>query len=692
MSGVFSVPLVAVAIAQTVAASPDTPSSQVADVVVTAERPAVVEQIDRRVHDIAGDPLVQTTSVLDILGKLPSVTVTPTGTVQLLGASGVKVLIDGKPPLNADQELKNLLGSDVDRIEVMTNPSARYASDGGAGIINIITRKRRRPGLSGSLMTSGDSLGAGRVTASPTWTFGKWSVGLTASASHSRNENDRRRLRQILQGGTVVSTIEETTDSLSRDDSGSAKLRLGYKPDDRQSWTLTLEDFEASGPAREETRFASGDAGFAPYREIETGDNTVSDREIDLGYEWTGKQPGETLTLDAAMSAFLWKRPTVTRDEFDDPGLSARRYDLATRWDQEKKSLKVDYQRPLPGKRLLSVGGSWEREDQDSQRSSHVVAGVFSPSRSYDLAIDARRGLGAVYATLQVPLGKWTVLPGVRYEAQSTDVRSQGALGHNKDSGWRPSLHLDRALGEGVKLKLSYVQRVDRPGISDLDPSIQYYGPNQAWGGNPDLKPSPTQSYEGQITIDRHGRELGLTVYDRETRRTLSSFTRLTAEGISLTTQINAGEETHRGVEVSVRGKLGPHWKYATTANLFQARTTVLEGGVFATDEQLNRSGNLQIDYKAPEGKTANQVQFSIRYSGPERTLQGDTKANIYADLTWRRPITPKVSAVLTVTDLFDNATYQSRLETENLIESSNGRGAGRLFKLSLTYKLGAKG
>ena len=117
-----------------------------------------------------------------ILARLPSVTVAPSGAVRLLGAENVVIQVDGQVVSSAslDAVLRSLSGSDIEKIEVITNPSAQFAANAGGGVINIITRQRFRLGLSGAVSASVDSLGAYQLNASPTWTRGAWSYGLRA--------------------------------------------------------------------------------------------------------------------------------------------------------------------------------------------------------------------------------------------------------------------------------------------------------------------------------------------------------------------------------------------------------------------------------------------------------------------------------------------------------------------------------
>lgn len=690
MAGVLPDLLIAVAITQAAAtASPETPSHQVADVVVTAERPATVEQIDRTVHDVKGDPLAQTASLLDILGKLPSVTVTPNGRVSLLG-SGVKVLIDGKPPLN-NQALKSMLGSEVDRIEVMTNPSARYGSDGAGGIIDIRTRKRFKPGLTGSISTAADSDGAGQITVAPTWTFGKWTVGGSLTVNHDASWSERRQSRQILAPAALASIVTQDARSKSMDDGAAGKVRVAYKPSDRQTLTLSAQALTSSNQSRDEIRFTSSDPAVGSYVQRETAPGRFKGGDLDLSYEWTGRAEGETLAIEASRSSFVWNSSGRVDQTYANPALPVGRLRNVWRDDSDETTVKLDYQRPLAAKRLLSLGASWLRSDKTIDQVSETLVRVGRPWPDYNNRLEGSSDTNAAYATFQFVLGPWTLLPGARLEAWRADFLSAGEAVVRRDNGVTKSLHASRDLAGGAKLKLSYAERLSRPGLQTLDPSVRYYEVDSAWSGNPDLKSSITRAFEVHADKTIRKQTVGLTLYDRETERAWATVTQLTAAGVSLSTTINAGKSASRGAELSLRSPGSATWRYSATGNLYQSQRQVLEDGRLATNSQVRYSGNVQLDYKASAkaGRTPDQIQLALRYDSPQRAFQGKSSSAPKADFTWRHTLAARVAGVLTVTDILDASRFRSHLETPELIEDVLSRGSGRQFRLSLTYRIG---
>ena len=693
MAGVLPVPLVAIAIAQTVAASQDTPSSRVTDVVVTAERPAVVEQIDRTIHDVKGDPLAQTATVLELLGKLPSVTVTPAGKVSLLG-SNVKVLIDGRPALN-DQTVKTMLGSEVDRIEVMTNPSARYGADGAGGIIDIRTRKRFKPGLSGAVTTNADTDGNGLFRVAPTWTFGKWTVGGSLGVNRNAGRSESHKVRQILAPSQYASTLIQDTLSKSSNDGTAAKFRASYKPDDRRTWTLTAGTYRMPNETINAIDSVSSVPAVGAYRRFSLTPGDYSNATATLSYERTGPREGETLAVEASYYGSLWTQSEAVDETYANPASPSGRLRTGLNDDTADTSAKLDYQRPFAGKRLLSLGGSWSRSEQVVDKFSQTLVQGVRVTPQYAYRLDGATDIGAAYVTFQFTLGPWTLLPGARLETWRADLRSGGQPVARRDTGVTESLHVSRDLPSGVKLKLSYAERLSRPSLDDLNPFLEYRDADVAFSGNPDLKPSVTHAFEVHADKTILKQEVGVTLYDRETRRTWDNFTRVTAAGVSVSNQINTGDSANRGAELSLRGPLGARWRYSATGNLFQSEQQVLEDGRAITDSRVRYAGNVQLDYKAAAGKAGRapeQVQLALRYDSPERSFQGGSSTVAKVDLTWRHALTRRVAGELTVTDLFDQFRYVSHLDSPQLIQDLEFRGSGRRFKLSLTYKLGAKG
>jgi outer membrane receptor protein involved in Fe transport len=272
-------------------------------------------------------------------------------------------------------------------------------------------------------------------------------------------------------------------------------------------------------------------------------------------------------------------------------------------------------------------------------------------------------------------------------------VRSLGQSARNRDTGLFPSLYLRRSLGENLQLNFSYSRRIERPELQELNPVVVYSSSTNASSGNPVLKPETTDAFEARLEYTRGDQNLTLTLYDRQTAAVWSQFSRLIAGNVTLQSPINAGGQVSRGAEISWRAPLAPGWKYVLTTNLFSRRGEVLDGGVARTDDAFAYSGNGQIEYtaKTRDGADCDQFQLAVGYLGPQRLLQGSSSGFARADFFWRRPLTERISTVLSVTDFLNSSRSHTRLVAQDLVEDSASRGPGPTLKLALSYRFGAK-
>lgn len=658
----------------------------VSDVVVVGERPAVVKEIDRQVYDVRKDPDAQTASVGDILGKIPSVTVTPTGGVLLLGQSGVTILVDGKPG-----STRALRGADIERIEVMTNPSAQYGPRGTAGIINIVTRKDRRQGQTGSATAGGDSLGGYRFSLGPNWVMGRWivaaNIGVGAQPFGSRSEVRRRQSDGL--GGVIEIRETGRSDYESNDVQGGMKVT--FRRNDRQSFYAGVQAYQSRGTDNQRSLSVSGAGGLFAYSERSRGPSLYSAANLNAGYDWTGKVEGETFSLAFSANPYRNRYASTTVATYDDPGLAELRYRRLNDTDSLDLEVKADYKRPFGEDRILSLGGAWTRNDE-TRREAFESLSAPDPLRDRDRAIQGVRDTWAGYVTWQFPLWTWTFMPGLRVESERFEVESGGAFGGSDGVYWYPSLHVSRDFGEDLKLGLSYSRRIDQPDLGLLDPAIRYYDATSATRGNPGLEAVTTDAYEARLDYTRGAFSAGLTLYDRESSGTVSSYSVLTPDGVRLSTVINAGESANRGAELALRGKVATHWSYAVTTNLFWREQQVLVGGAPRTDSRFTYSGNAQFSWKANPTRpdSGDQVQLGLRYLGPSTSYQGRSDGFFRADLTWKHPFTKKLTGSLILSDILDSSDSHSTIHADGYDQDSTYRGVGPTARFYLSYRFGA--
>jgi ferric enterobactin receptor len=656
----------------------------VTDVVVIAERPGK-------------DPAAQTSSALELLDKVPSVSVDLSGRLRLLGQPGVTLLIDGQKPANDATTLRTLTGSNIDRIEVMTNPGVQYGPVGTGGIINIITRHQTAPGVTGTISTSFDSAGTVSLNLSPSRTVGRWTTSGSFGLSVQNLDERSRAVREVFPApGVPGSHTEETRTGRQRNPSVSAKAKIDYRIDDDRRLSFGLEAYGSDQDNGNQGRFVSADLPANDHLERTNGTSRFHTGVLSANYSRTGPRDGEELTLDGQFNLFTFDQDVLLDSDYGPgaPGNSRFRTWDASRYDTE--SLKLDYKRPLSDGRILTAGASWERSGQTVEDGLEVISGAFAPVGPTSRDLDSAQNVSAVYGTFQFERSGFTVLPGLRLEYQDLALSSTTARGGSHGLDLYPSLHISRDLREGLKLNLSYARRINRPEGENLDPTVTYYRTGEAYRGNADLKPQTTDSFEARLELTRPGYSFVAVAYDRENHDLWTGFRQRLDDGVILNTTINAGDSADRGVELSARGKIGARLSYVTTTNLFAQTLQVLDadgsGGAAAGDRTFfawGGNGQLEYAFRPRAGLEADKVQLAVNYTGPRHLLQDDYDATITANLTWRHPVTKKIAAVLVVRNLFNSSAGLTRIATPEFSEISRYDNLGLQVRFGLSYRLG---
>ena len=666
-------------------ASEPAPAELSLDVVVVREvAPDAGTRIDRQTYEVQHDPQVDTASALDILGKVPSVSISASGNVLLLGRPSVSVMIDGREVSWNDQSLSLLPASQIDRIEVMTNPSAEFQAQSG-GIINIITKREQNAGPGGQLTLDADSFGGRKASLSPSWAHGNLSVNGTFAYRKFTTPSDSSRVTTALDADPPVQT-ELRSRFRDGGEPLSARLQASLKLDERNTVSLTLNGYKSDHLTTNRIEVRSGTDAYSE-RIDSPSDGWSGDGQ--LTYTRKGRIDGEELTLTASTQAMGFSGTTSIIDQSDSPEETMSAYALSNRFRYRKTEVSADDKRPVGKLGKLSVGAGWNGVDED-QRESSMSLGEGSRIPDTESRHRGGRDITSLYTTFEFSRGDWTFLPGLRVEDEDLHVDGEAGFRHSR-TDWFPSLHVSRDLFEGAKLVLSATRRIERPSFSKLDPAVTYRNTTVASAGNPDLQASILTNYEARFTWKRDSRTLTATVYDHESDLGQDQVTVVTDDNVRLSTPINVEGGWDRGAEISLNAPLAPRWQYTATANLFERESARLLDGVTGRETSLTYTGKLKLEYgrKNARGDLVDQGEFLLSYQGPQHVLQGKRSAYVRANLTWRRMLTPKTVLALKVSDLFGSAGSTTRLYGEDFTDVTTYESQGPSARISLTYKLG---
>lgn len=657
------------------------------DIIVVAEQGDEV-RIDRRTYTLRDDPVAQSTNMFDVLGRIPSVSVAPSGEITLLGASNVTIQINSRPVqgANLEQVLRGLPGGSVERIEVITNPSAQYSSSTSGGIINIITRQRFDSGLSGSIQANADSLGSYHLGIAPSYSQGRWTFSGQAGGYSGEYESALQRERQTPPGGAA--TTESGPTSATWEGLYLSQLQAAFNPNERLRLSLS-GDFGLNNSTQSQTSTLSNTSGpISSSQALTDSDMNYSGLTFDL--QQRGDAPRELIKFNASIDGFSSDSDSTF---VIIPAIAAgpiTSYRTTRAQDSTSLTSNLDIEQPLPSEQFLSFGAAFENLEQTNDSSLTPISGT--PIPGYVSTLDATSQTLAAYATYQFDVGNWTLLPGLRVESYRREVISGGLETDDTDTRAFPSLHVRNELTPRINVDVSYSSRIQRPGFDQLDPALRFDDVNRASSGNPNLDPTTTDAYEANVVYQRNGTMFNVTFFDRISQDIISNFTDVTADGVTLTRPVNAGESEQRGLQVMLRGPIVANWRYSLTGSVFSREFDFLNGGVISRREELEYNGVAQLDYRDADQEAvgANQFQLETRFQGPRHGLQTEMDEFVVANFTWRRRLSPRLFSVLTVQDIFDSANRISQTTTDDYYERSEFESPGTRFRLSLTYQFGS--
>lgn len=658
-----------------------------AEILVVAET-GNQTSIDRKSYVVRPGPAAEIATAVDVFRDLPSVSIDAAGRIELLGNANVRILIDGRPVPDALSILRSLNAAQIARIEVITNPSAQFSAEGTAGIINVITRRSSREGLAGAVAGGADSRGGGQLRLAPTWTQGKWTLSTSPTLFRQRQDSTGELDRQRLSGpADVVTNRSERSDNSQRVEGFGSRTQVVYRPDAKRSLSAALSTSAVDIATETRNRVTARAGEFAPFDQRTEGDGTFKAINLAVDYRAEGNKPGELFTASVSASRFASDFDQLFR-ETPVAGGAAGLLAIENRSRDKQGTVKLDYATPLGPDLRLSLGGNLEARRRDiSDRAQG--APLVGPARNQRSAFGGEYAEAAGYATLQVMVGGFKLLPGLRAQAREYSLDDLAGDGPSRFDLF-PSAFIERKLGAKFTGVLSYSRRIAYPDIGDLSPRLRFLSPTFAFRGDPALRPEFTDAFEARLSYAGRIHSVDLTLYERITRDTFDRLLTLNPDGVLVSSPINAGRRVDQGLEAAFRGRIVPSLRYSLTGNLTAVTREVGTIGNRRRDAQYR--GKLQLDYT--QGKVADpgydQVTLNLRYEGPVREFQLRRDDFVDADISWTHRFTKRLALVGSVTSLLGGVVRTSETRTPFILERRRDEGVGRTLRLTLTYQLSA--
>jgi outer membrane receptor protein involved in Fe transport len=660
---------------------------------VTAQRPIVTYEVDRKVVDVSRLPNAATGTAVDALRNVPSVKVDIEDNVTVRGSANFKVLIDGRPSLLPPNDvLKQTRAVMIDKIEIITNPSAKYEPDGDAGIINLVLKKRRGRGASALVNASADPRGVGGSTLL-SFRRGLASVYAGGSFLARRLDWNNRSDSRIFDAADTFSTADSGSGTSDRRlGDGRAGLDLTFGPRDKAgiSGRLGGNNRFASGGSDVVEHYAPGDSS----RHYRTDISTHSTRsfyfvtaDFEHQFDTTGHKLAATAYVADNEAGYTSSRADLALSGSDTTG--GRRTDRPG--PVRRATFELGYTLPTGEKDRLEAGfqSRIEGTGQDLRIFEYDTTG-----RTWDLDIisshpyASSQQIHSLYATYTWTWRRFGIQPGIRGEYGERVVEIT-----DKDSAYRfhrwdyfPSLHASYDLGSGRQVMASYSRRIDRPEIAYLRPFAVWSDEHQADIGNPGLKPSYTNSWEAGGSLPLGTGYLSCEGYYRAKS---DLFQWVPAKYAGDTTALfytvqNVGRDYSTGIELST--SLMPRtWLSAyLTGDIYYYREEVVLAGQPASAQTLTWSNSANISVTT---RTNTQFQLSGYFTGPSVSATGRTDGWLSTDLAVKQSFFRRALSVsLNLRNLLGPRVQRGESQGVGYSSHSSFRTDGLIVSLAVTY------
>jgi outer membrane receptor protein involved in Fe transport len=567
-----------------------TNTTPVETVVVTARPNSQQTKIDRTTYDVRTNPEAPVSPAIDVIAKLPGIFVGPNNRISMAGGAYVTVLVDGRPMLR--DAAMQIPAERIASIEVISNPSAEFASSSEA-IINIVLKKTSAAAkASGSVGISIDSFENTGLNASLDRRLGKWGLSLSARlADRSSIYKSSGEFSYLGALPNDVSRVVNSGGSLTTTKQGSGFARLTRDFSEFEDIELSVSLFRQTGGYRSSS-LETANVGNA-LRLID--DATQGTFEIDSIYA------GATFTSEHEKDYKFETSLSFNQNGFskDDQTLRSNRfYSQDESSDEESGSIDAKFEKHFTKDRLLTTGA--ELSSTDYMRSIDDL-GYLSPlARQSDLFAVRQRDFSA-YATYQFKLGAFGFLPGIRFERSDVDWSSTLAArtGENSYDRILPSLFITHKLGGNGKLRASYSEGTTQLSIDQLNPSLRYQGQNYAVQGNPLLEPADRRTFELGYDYDKGDLSLVSTFFYRDTTNQTVGYSRRGAGELLIANYVNLGQTLAYGAGATLKGKLDPKLSYTLDFEVSSNSFTnpFLSAGQTDSDE-IAYNGKFILDYK----------------------------------------------------------------------------------------------
>ncbi|RYE28271.1 MAG: TonB-dependent receptor [Sphingobacteriaceae bacterium] len=671
-------------------------NNQLKEVSIVAAKPILKQEVDRIAYDVQADPESKSLTALDMMRKVPMLSVDATDNIKLKGSGNYKILINGKESAmiarNPSDVLKAMPATNIEKIEVITTPPAKYDAEGLAGIINIITKKNADQGYNGSINTRYNSVYGPGLNLNGTIKQGK--IGLTGYVGYNK------RNRTSTGYSNISNTFSPVKSFLNQDgqrtQSGNniyANAELSYEIDTLNLLTGTFESYQGNNNQNSTllSNQLNGNEELAQSYNLFTNNNSkYLGTGFGLNYQLGFKNKKEQLLttsykFNSSNNKLDADAVIEQRFKYDQPN-----YNQYNTSGTKEHTFQLDYVHPLKKLNIEAGGKAILRNNFSDFTNDNfdVTTNQYINDPTQTNNFNYIQNVYGAYNTYQLKLTKWVFKGGLRVEHTTIDAdfSSVGSAVNSNYNNVIPSLSLQRTF-KTSSLNLGFTDRIQRPGIWQLNPFVNRTNPRFLNYGNPDLKPVVNHSVELNYSNFKKG-SINASLNYAFAGNTIQNVTTIGADTISRTTYQNVGVNKRLGADLSVNYPLTKKLNININSELLYVWLNGTSNGIFYSNKGFQGHVFSDATYKFDSGY---RLGLNINYDSRYVLLQGrdnyyfGTSGSISKDF-----FKSKLNVSASVSNPFSRyRTLNEYTRTANFEQINNYQINYRNVNVSLNYKFG---
>jgi outer membrane receptor protein involved in Fe transport len=650
--------------------------------------------------------MVKGGSVSDVLDNIPSVSVDSDGAVSLRGNANVRILIDGKPSnaINIAEALRQIPADAIDKVEVVTNPSARYDSEGGGGLLNIILKRGKNKGFNGAVIASGGIPENYGLSGNINFKSESFNVFTTTGYNYRTNPGHTKFNTEYLNpNGTTRNYIDELRNNERLSKGYNSNFGIDLYIDKTMTWTNAMNLRRNDGGNPETISYTNFDVNHiytnTNYRFSNQLSNSL-DAEYTTNFTKKFKRDGHKFTIDGSFSKNADNDFSLITSSITEKTSNEQK--------QNRNTIQSDYVLPFGKVNQFEFGykGDFNKLITDYKVGALDTGGNYTPNAQYTNILDYRENINALYSQFGTKVNKFSLLFGLRWENSKIEINQLVTNDFNtqKYSNFFPSAFFTYELSDQSSVSLSYSKRISRPRGRQINPFSSYSSNINIFKGNPNLKPAFTDAIDFGYLKRWDKITFNTSMYANKTTDSFQFIRRESGDFVNgtpviLSTPINLATELRYGFEFTLNYSPYKWWKLNSNFNFYKYQTQ----GDFSYTNTQNLVLTQNFDNSASSWFTrlTSKVtlpykidwQTNVTYNGPENNAQGKTLGVVGANLGLSKDVfKDKGTIALNVQDVFNSRKRMFDTNIPNVLNSyTEMQRSTRLITLSFTYRFNKK-